>query len=261
MNRPLSRRWSPFFYNSVTQYLNKNSRIFLRRLKKIKKGRTMPDLSILEIGSARRMDVAVLFFDLKSFTATSSKISNEATLFILNNIIPSLTRIIQHWGGTIEKNTGDGIMAILGTETINQQKIAQEAIESAMAIRYIMLVEIHNLMKKHSLPVFDFRIGIDMGEVLISRIGVRNMNFITVVGSAANRASKLQSLSRTNGISIGENLAENLDEYLYQYLEEGSDPDWQWKKTGTGKPYRFFHYTLDYLKPKEWTTFRFNKEI
>ncbi len=126
MNRPLSRRWSPFFYNTVTQYLNKNSRIFLRRLKKIKKGRTMPDLSILEIGSARRMDVAILFFDLKSFTATSSKISNEATLFILNNIIPSLTRIIQHWGGTIEKNTGDGIMAILGTETINQKKIARE---------------------------------------------------------------------------------------------------------------------------------------
>lgn len=102
----------------------------------------MPDLSNLEIGSARRMDAAILFFDLENFTTTSSQISNEATLFVLNNIIPSITRIISHWGGTIEKNTGDGIMAILGTETRDHHTIAREAIESAMAIRYIVLEDI-----------------------------------------------------------------------------------------------------------------------
>ena len=36
----------------------------------------MPDLSTLEIGSARRMDAAILFFDLENFTTTSSQISN-----------------------------------------------------------------------------------------------------------------------------------------------------------------------------------------
>ena len=213
MQNPLSRKWNPFFYRKITNYLTQNLRIYLRRLRKIRKGLTMPDLSTLEIGSARRMDVAILFFDLENFTTTSSKISNEATLFILNNIIPSLTRIIRHWGGTVEKNTGDGIMAILGTETRDPQTIAREAVESAMAIRYIMLEEIKKTLADQQLPILNFRIGIDMGEVLISRIGIKNMNFITVVGDAANRASKLQSLSRTNGISVGENIATNLHSY------------------------------------------------
>ncbi len=218
----------------------------------------MPDLSVLEIGSARRMNAAILFFDLENFTSTSSQISNEATLFILNNIIPSLTRIIRHWGGTVEKNTGDGIMAILGTETRDPETIAREAIESAMAIRYVMLKDIQKTLADQQLPILNFRIGIDMGEVLISRIGIKNMNFITVVGDAANRASKLQSLSRTNGISIGENLATKLHSYLCQYMEEGSDPSWQWEKETSGDPYRFFHYTFDYLEPKEWLKVKFN---
>lgn len=258
MQSPLSKRWNPFFYSRLTKYLNQNLQIYLRRLRRIRKGLTMPDLSILQIGSARRMNVAILFFDLENFTSTSSQISNEATLFILNNIIPSLTRIIRHWGGTIEKNTGDGIMAILGTETRDLQTIARETIESAMAIRYIMLVEIQNILTDQQLPILNFRIGIDMGEVLISRIGIKNMNFITVVGDAANRASKLQTLSRTNGISIGENLATSLDSYLHRYLEEGTDPSWQWNKNSTGEPYRFFHYTLDYLDPKEWMKLKLN---
>lgn len=97
-----------------------------------------------------------------------------------------------------------------------------------------------------------------MGEVLISRIGIKNMNFITVVGDAANRASKLQSLARTNGISIGENLATNLHSFLYQYMEEGYDLSWQWTKVSTDEPYRFFHYKLDYLEPKEWLKLKFN---
>ncbi len=103
----------------------------------------------------------------------------------------------------------------------------------------------------------NFRIGIDMEEILISRIGMKNTNFLTVVGDAANRASKLQSLALSNGICIGENLAQNLDEKLYRYLEEGKNSTWKWLKAGTSLPYRYFHYNFDFPNPKEWSSFRF----
>ena len=54
----------------------------------------------------------------------------------------------------------------------------------------------------------------EMDELLISRIGIHGMNFLTAVGSGANRASKLENLARPNGIVIGENLARNLHPYL-----------------------------------------------
>ena len=95
----------------------------------------------------------------------------------------------------MEKNTGDGLMAIFGTETRNSFLIARDAIESAMAMQYVMLNDIHSRLVNEGLPVMNFRIGIDMGEVLISRIGMNSLNFLTVVGDAANRASKLQALA------------------------------------------------------------------
>ena len=147
----------------------------------------------------------------------------------------------------------------IGTETRNNQVIAQEAIECAMAMRYIMINDINEILREQNLPILNFRIGIEMEEVLISRIGIKNMNFLTVVGSAANRASKLQELALTNGICIGENLALNLDSRLHSHLEQGEDPSWQWTKTSSREPYMYFHYNFHYLDPKDWMKLKFQE--
>ena len=52
-------------------------------------------------------------------------------------------------------------------ETRNSFLIARDAIESAMAMQYVMLNDIHSRLVNEGLPVMNFRIGIDMGEVLI----------------------------------------------------------------------------------------------
>jgi class 3 adenylate cyclase len=220
----------------------------------------MPDLTHLIIGSARRMNAAILFFDLQDFTSTTSRLSNEQTLYILNLIIRGTTKIVRHWGGTIEKNTGDGIMAIVGTETRFEEVIAREAIECAMAIQYVMLKNINPILESNNLPVMGFRMGIDMEEVLISRLGIPRNNFITVIGDAANRASALKSLAVKNGICIGENLANSLHPYLNRYLHEGTNPGWKWVKEPTNRPYRFFHYRCRFPEPRVWARFNFNRE-
>jgi len=58
---------------------------------------------------------------------------------MLNLIIPTVMRAISQWRGVIEKNTGDGVMAIFGTETRDDTVIARDAFECAMAIKFIML--------------------------------------------------------------------------------------------------------------------------
>lgn len=103
-----------------------------------------------------------------------------------------------------------------------------------------------------NLPVMNFRIGIEMDQLLIAKIGIHTYGFLTAVGSGANRAAKLQSLARSNGICIGNNLRDNLHYVLHQYCEEGSDPSWQWIR---GKPpvsYGFFHFQFDWPPPNEW---------
>lgn len=250
--RPLTRKWNPIIYNRVKNHLKEARFRSGRSRLLIPVGTTMPDPSSIVIGGAKRMDAAILFFDLESFTSISSQLSMEQTLELLSYVIPSVMHVIRHWGGFFEKNTGDGVMAILGTETKDRGIIAQDAIECAMAIRYVMENDVQPLLSSVGLPHINFRVGIDMGEVLIGRIGVHSHNFLSVVGTIANLSCKLQGFARANGICIGDTLARNLHPHLHQYCEPGDHPDWTWNYNQTGQPYHYYHFKHDWPEPLEW---------
>jgi len=252
LTSPLTKKWSPLFHNFVQARLKKVTRLSAKRIREITKGLTMPKITSVPIGSAKKMEAAILFFDLQEFTSISSQLPNESVLYLLNTIIPEMMYTVRHWKGEVEKNTGDGLMAIFGTETRNSFLIARDAIECAMAMKYIMLNDINPKLVSDGLPSFNFRIGIDMGEVLISRIGVNNLNFLTVVGDAANRASKLQELANQNGICIAEDFYKNIAPLLHQFCAEDTNEKWGWKYPVTGIPYRYFHFTCNWPEPRDW---------
>ena len=145
----------------------------------------------------------------------------------------------------------------MGRYTRNDFLIARDAIESAMSIRYFIVNDVWPRLSEERLPCLNFRIGIDMDTVLISRIGIKDNNFLTVVGDAANRASQLQQLAQSNGICVGENIFRNLNPKLHLYCKEGKDSSWQWHYTKPKRQYRFFHYGANWPEPKKWRKMQF----
>jgi len=249
MSLPFTRKWNLDRYRILRNFVSFQIKLNAIRLKKVPDAMTMPDLSALSIGTAKRMTAAIMFFDFENFTTVTSNISLEQTLMILNVATTSVMRIVREWGGTVEKHTGDGVMAIIGTETRKTDLIAQEAIETAQTIKYMMQTDVLPQLVTQGLPSLNFRIGLEMGEVLISRMGLQRMNFLTAVGSPANRASKLEGLARPNGIAIGEYLARNLHPYLQNFLEKGDDPKWKWQYPDGG-PYNYYHYNFEWHEAK-----------
>lgn len=232
-------------------FINNQIKFNVSRSKNIPDARTMPDITTLNIGAAKRMLAAIMFFDFENFTAVTSKIPPEQTLIILNVATTTVMKIIREWGGCVEKHTGDGVMGIIGTETQKLEEIAREAIEVAQTINYIMRMDVMPGLMSQGLPLLNFRIGLEMGDVLISRIGIHGMSFLTAVGSPANRASKLEGLAKPNGIAIGENLTQNLHPYLHDFIEQGDDPSWNWLHSD-GTPYKYYHYNFKWPEPKQW---------
>ena len=147
-------------------------------------------------------------------------------------------------------------MAVFGTETRNSGLIARDAIESAMAMQYFISKNANVKLIQEGLPNLSFRIGIDMGQILVSRIGITNNNFLTAVGNPANRASKLQELAVEDGICIGENLFQNLRLTLQNFCSKGSDQKWDWKYKNPKRDYSFFHYEFNWPEPREWMRVR-----
>jgi class 3 adenylate cyclase len=240
-------------YDELSKFVKgqgiRNTRRFSNQ---ISKAQTMPSLQGITIGSAKRMEAAIMFFDFEKFTSITSHLSLEDTLIILNMSTMTVMKIVREWNGTVEKHTGDGVMAILGTETADQNDIAREAIETAQTIKYIMKSDVIPYLRKKGLPALNFRIGIEMGEILISRIGIPNMSFLTAVGSAANRASKLENLAENNGITIGENIAAKLHNHLHKFLRKGDNDNWDWRYNGSDEPYNYYHYDFEWPEPQEW---------
>jgi class 3 adenylate cyclase len=257
MSTYTSRKWSLELYNRLKIYTLKYSRGKTltpnKSLTPVSGGQTMPALTSIQIGSAKRMDAAILFLDLVNFTSITSRLSNESTLNILNLILPTTIHIVKEWKGEIEKNTGDGIMAILGTETKRREIIAMDAVECALTIRYLMINDIQPALSNLGLPPMQFRIGVDMDEVLIARIGIPNNSFLSAIGDAANRAAKLQGRAQVNGICIGDNVFSFMPDQLKHHCSLGNDPDWGWK-TVAGIPYRYFHLDYDWPKPEKKLT-------
>lgn len=257
----LSKKWNPTFYRTIQKEVRRCSTKGLKRVREITKGLTMPAPSSVRIGSGKSMDAAIMFFDLENFTARSARLGNEKTLYALNIIIPQVIKIVKHWDGEIEKSTGDGIMAIFGTETRNNLTMARDPIEVAMGIRYVMENDINATLTNNGIGRFNFKIGIDMGSVLICNIGVVNNSFLTAVGSAANRAYELQELASSNAIFIGENLFTNLDPKVKKFCEEKQDSSWKWhypaNYLGKRMPYRFFDFKANWPEPRTWLRTKF----
>jgi adenylate cyclase len=249
---PLSRKWNPVRYKKIQNF----TKITLKRSflvsQSIPNARSMPTLESINIGCSKRMTAAILFFDFKDFTRITSKIPPEDTLVILNATTTVVMKIIKEWGGFVEKHTGDGVMAIIGTDKRKHSDIAKDAVEIAKAIKYVIQNDVMPHLMTKGFPTLEFRIGIEMGEVLIARIGYNNNSFLTAVGSPANRASKVEGLANKNGIAIGANLANNLHSELHRFLQKGDSESWDWYYEGTNTPYNYYHYQYECGTPEEW---------
>lgn len=252
MAAPLTRKWNLALYKEIQFALGFQLRKKLDRMTEIPDGQKIPSLKDMQIGSAKRMTAAILFFDLENFTSISAQLSNEYTLYLLNVITSAMMIIVRKWNGVVEKHTGDGIMAIIGAEAADMSETARDGIECALSMKYVMLNDIQPQLIERKFPRINFRIGVDVGELLISRIGIHSMNFLTAVGDAANRASKLQEFSVTNGITIGEDVATSLPRALHDYMQYGDDPRWQVKRPGLDVRYNYFHYNFNWPEPSSW---------
>jgi hypothetical protein len=87
-------------------------------------GRVIPEEERLAIGEGKHfIELAVLFLDICGFSNLPNWTTDEqkVTLKSLNLFMGEMLSIVRDFGGTFEKNTGDGLMAYFGGgESVNQ---------------------------------------------------------------------------------------------------------------------------------------------
>ena len=146
-------------------------------------------------GEKRRL--TLFFSDIRSFTTISEKLDPEELVENLVEYLSKMSKAIIENNGTVDKYMGDGIMAFWGApDQVNDHSVL--ACYSALECQ-IILDKIAKENPDSNLAKFFTRIGLHTGEVIVGNMGSDERLNYTVIGDAANLASRLEGLNKFYG--------------------------------------------------------------
>jgi adenylate cyclase len=143
-------------------------------------------------GSER--EIAILFADIRGFTALAEGRLPYDVVFILNRYFAAMGRAVEAAGGRVDKFIGDGLMALFGIES-GREAGCREALAAARLMSE-RLTDLNASLRAELDRSLRIGIGIHCGPVIVGEMGYGSAAAITAIGDAVNTASRLEALTK-----------------------------------------------------------------
>ncbi len=152
---------------------------------------------LLETGAealSETRKVAVMFVDIRGFTAAARLRSPAEVVARLDAAFAVLVEVVDRHGGLVNKFLGDGFLALFGVPLADEL-----ATSRALACGREMLEAIDRHNADH--PDWPIRIGISLhvGNAVTGTVGSPRRKEYTVIGDTVNLASRIESLNKEFG--------------------------------------------------------------
>ncbi len=157
------------------------------------------------MGETRTHDVAVLFADIKGFTALAEAGTAADTMRLLRAFHGRMAACVFAHGGTLDKFIGDGLMATFGTPQ-PLDDAADRALACGMAMRQT-IDDWQGNRRAAGEAAVEVGIGIHYGQVTMGDIGGGGEGLgqrfeFAVIGDTVNVASRLERMTRDLCVSL-----------------------------------------------------------
>ncbi len=129
-----------------------------------------------------RKNVTILFADIVGSTSMVAERDPEIALEILRPSLRVLSEAVERYGGTVTRDTGDGLMAMFGAPLTDEE----HALGGCCAA-----LEMHAALVRSGLET-QLRVGVHSGEVVVHRLRVGAVQTLNAAGEAVHLAARLQ---------------------------------------------------------------------
>jgi len=150
------------------------------------------------LGQGRSQNGGVLFVDIVGFTAYSESRPPEAVIAFLQSFHSRIATAVFEHGGTVNKYMGDAVMATFGTPD-SADDDATRTLECVRSILETMQAW-NDKRAADDRSLVRFGLGAHYGPVVVGDIGEERCLEFAVVGDTVNTASRLEDLTRAQGV-------------------------------------------------------------
>jgi class 3 adenylate cyclase len=152
-------------------------------------------------GGEERKLATIVFADVIGSTDLGEQLDPERLRALLAEYFGQMSRVIETWGGTVEKYIGDAIMAVFGVPIARED----DAVRALNAARE-MIGQLEKLNpgfeERHGVRL-GVRIGVNTGEVLAPSSASAGGQFL-VQGDPVNVAARLEQAADPATVLVGE---------------------------------------------------------
>ena len=148
----------------------------------------------IKLGDQVLVNMAILFADIRGFTALSEKMTPAANFEFITILLRRLGPVVRDSNGFIDKYIGDGIMALFPGGAL-------DAIQAGIAIQE-SIRSFNQQREQSGLEPITMGIGVHAGALMLGVIGEEERLEGTVISDAVNLASRLEGLTSVYGCPL-----------------------------------------------------------
>jgi adenylate cyclase len=160
--------------------------------------------AIAESQHAEYKQVTALFADVVRSMQIAAAVGAERLREIMTELVNRATVVVERYGGTVDKFTGDGIMALFGAPVALEDH-AFRACLAALNIQNeteLLAAEVQCRDK----VALQLRVGLNSGQVIAGEIGSGPMGY-TAIGEQVGMAQRMESVAPPGGVMLSESTA------------------------------------------------------
>src|ERR1700739_2310678 len=154
--------------------------------------------------TAEYKQVTVLFADVVHSMNIAATVGAERLREIMAELVEQSAAVVKRYGGTVDKFTGDGIMAVFGAP-VAMEDHAVRACRAALGIQDATARLTAEVKHRDGIDL-RLRVGLNSGQVIAGEVGSTSLGY-TAIGEQVGMAQRMESVAPPGGVMVSASTA------------------------------------------------------